>query len=62
MEHRCTQLANQIMALRDGLPNTKHPIEIKYRTAVLSLCREITEGPIDAPFGQITPEKPITED
>jgi hypothetical protein len=62
MEDIWTQYANKILALRSQLPATRNPIERKYRAAVLSLCREITEGPIDARFGPISPEKAITED
>jgi hypothetical protein len=62
MEDIWTQYANKILALRSQLPATRNPIERKYRAAVLSLCREITEGPIDAPFGQISPGNSITKD
>jgi hypothetical protein len=54
-EARLKELANKILALRDGgLPKPRNSKEKEYQTAVLSLCREITIGPIDAPFGQIT--------
>lgn len=62
MTNTCVELANKILALRDDLPKTKDAIEKKYRAAVLSLCRDITEGPLDAPFGQITPKQSITDD
>ncbi len=62
MEDIWTQYANKILALRSRLPATRNPIERKYRAGILSLCREITAGPIDAPFGQTSPEKDITED
>jgi hypothetical protein len=44
MEHRCTKLANKVLELQDKLPKTKNSIEITYRAAVRSLCREITDG------------------
>jgi hypothetical protein len=61
-EVRLKELANRILALRDkGLPKSKTSNETEYRTAVLSLCREITEGPIDAQFGQITVAESIID-
>jgi hypothetical protein len=55
MEHRCTKLANKVLEWQDKLPKTKNSIEIKYRATVLSLCREITEGPV-GDEGQFAPD------
>jgi hypothetical protein len=61
MDERVATLARRVLALRDGLSNTKNPRELEYRVAVLSLCREITEGPIDAQFGQVVPDSSIMD-
>ena len=61
-DYRLTQLTKKILDLVSQLPATRNPAERKYRAAVSNLCREITEGPIDAAFGQTMPDKSITSD
>ena len=59
-EARLKELASKILTLRnEGLPKTSSQTEIKYRIAVLSLCREI-EGPLND-NGQIVPGSTVMD-